>query len=151
MSANFKNAWLVSRFPWNSYSLIRCVPFKVNFLHCDVIKIIINRKLICDICSCEKWNVIAMQNLKKTPFLFLCFIIIVAHIKITIKITVQSSNSNPVVTDDTNITTILTFLNCTTGVWMIVDTGESTDDLLVEVITTSMRIIRKWAFQTQQH
>ena len=44
------------------------------------------------------------------------------------KITVQSSNSNPVATDDTNITTILAFLNCTTGVWMIVDTGESTDD-----------------------
>ena len=39
------------------------------------------------------------------------------------KITVQSSNSNPVATDDTKI---LAFLNWTTGV--IVETGESTDD-----------------------
>ena len=50
------------------------------------------------------------------------------------KITVQSSNSNPVATHDTNIITIL---NCT-GVWTIV--GESTDDLSVEVITTSVGI-----------
>ena len=52
------------------------------------------------------------------------------------KITVQSSNSNPVATDDTNITTILMF----TGVWMIDDTGELPDDLSVEVITTSVRV-----------
>ena len=56
------------------------------------------------------------------------------------KITVQINNSNPVATDDTDITTILTFLNCTTGVWMIDDTGESTDVLSVEVIDTSARI-----------
>ena len=73
-----------------------------------------------------------MQNFQNT-FLFLCFILITAHIKITMKITVQSSSSNPVATDDTDITTILMF----TGVWMIVDnTGESTDDLSVEVIAT---------------
>ena len=66
------------------------------------------------------------------------------------KITVQSSNTNPVATDDTNITTILTFLNCT-GVWMIVGTGEScTDDLSVEVIATDVRV-KIWALQTQQH
>ena len=81
-----------------------------------------------------------MQNLIKTPFLILCFILIVAHIKIKMKITVQSSNSNPVATDDTNITTILMFSNCTTGVWMIVDTGELPNDLSVEVIVTSIRI-----------
>ena len=51
----------------------------------------------------------------KRPFLILRFILIVAHIKITMKITVQSSNSNPVATDDTNIITILMFLNCTTA------------------------------------
>ena len=53
------------------------------------------------------------------------------------KITVQSSNSNPVATDDTDITTILMF----TGVWMIVvDTGELADDPSVEVIATSVRV-----------
>ena len=49
------------------------------------------------------------------------------------KITVQSSDSNPVATDDTNITTVLMFLDGTTGVWMIVDNSEFTD---VEVIIT---------------
>ena len=73
--------------------------------------------------------------------MFLRFILIVAHVKMTMKITVQSSNSNPVATDDTNIITILAFLNCI-GVWMIDDTGESTDDLSVEVIATSVRSIR---------
>ena len=67
--------------------------------------------------------------------MFLRFILIVAHIKAIIKITAQSSNSNPVAIDDTDITTILMFLNCT-GVWMIDDTGESTDDLSVEVVAT---------------
>ena len=86
----------------------------------------------------KKLHVILMET-SKTPFLFLCFVIIVAHIKITIKITVQSSNSNPVATDDTNITTIFVFLNCTTGVWMTDDTGELIDDLSVEVITTSVK------------
>ena len=56
------------------------------------------------------------------------------------KITVQSSNSNPVATDDTDITTILTFLNCTTGVWMIDDTGELPYGLSVELIETSVKI-----------
>ena len=51
-------------------------------------------------------------KLKKT-FLFLCFILIVAHIKTVMKITVQNSNSNPVATGDTNITTILVFLDGT--------------------------------------
>ena len=60
------------------------------------------------------------------------------------KITVQSSNSNPVATDDTNITTILMFLDGT-GVWMIVDTGESTD---VEVITT---IIIVWGLKCEHY
>ena len=78
-------------------------------------------------------HVIAMQNLKKTPLLFLCFL---PHTKITMKITVQSSNSNPVATDDTNITTILMFSNCTNGVWMIDDTGELADGLSVQVIAT---------------
>ena len=87
-----------------------------------------------------------MQNWKR-PFLFLRFFLIVAHNKITMKITVQSSNSNPVATDDTNITTIVMFSNCTTGVWMIVGTGKSrTDDLSVEIIATSVREPRrmKW-------
>ena len=79
-----------------------------------------------------------MKNL--TPFLIFCFNIIVENIKTTMKIIVQSSNSNPVATDDSNITTIFGFLNCTTGVSMIDDTGESTDDLLVEVIATSVKI-----------
>ena len=57
--------------------------------------------------------------------------------------TVQSSNSNPVATDDTNITTILVFLDCT-GVWMIDDTGESTNNLSVEVIATTVRIKGKY-------
>ena len=61
------------------------------------------------------------------------------------KITVQSSNSNPVATDDTNIITILMFLDCT-GVWMIDVTGESTDDLSVEVIAT---IIVVWGSQEE--
>ena len=55
------------------------------------------------------------------------------------KITVQSSNSNPVATDDTNITTILVFLD-STGVWIIDNTGESADDLSVEVIATRVGI-----------
>ena len=79
-------------------------------------------------------NCYCNAKLKKGPFLFLCFIIIVAHIKITTIITVQSSNSNPVATDDTDITTILTFLNCT-GDCMVVDVGLP-DDLSVEVIAT---------------
>ena len=78
-----------------------------------------------------------MQNLKNTlSFLFLRLIIIVAHIKITIKITVQSSNSNPAATDDTSITTIIVF----TGVWMIDDTSESTDGLSAEIIATIISV-----------
>ena len=50
------------------------------------------------------------------------------------KIIVQSSNSNPVATDNTSTTAILAF----TGVWMIDDTGELLDDLSAEVIATSM-------------
>ena len=67
--------------------------------------------------------------------MFLCLFINVAHIKIIIKITVQSicSNSNPVATDDTNITTIIIVF---TGVRMIDDTGESTVGLSAEVIAT---------------
>ena len=63
--------------------------------------------MVSDICSCEneKKNFYCNAKLKST-FLFLYFILIVAHIKITIKITVQSSNSNPVATDDTDITNI---------------------------------------------
>ena len=77
--------------------------------------------MICDIRSCENEKKLLLQcKTKKNTFLFLRFILTIAHIKITMKITVQSSNSNPVATDDTNITTILA------GV--IVDTGESTDD-----------------------
>ena len=64
------------------------------------------------------------------------------------KITVQSSNSNPVATDDTNIITILMFLD-STGVWMIVDTGEFTD---VEVITTIIVWgFKMWALQLWQY
>ena len=64
------------------------------------------------------------------------------------KITVQSSNSNPVATDDTNITTILMFLDGT-GVWMIVDTSDWTD---VEVIATIIVWgLKVWALQLRQH
>ena len=79
-----------------------------------------------------------MQNLKNTwSFLFLCLIIIVAHIKIAMKTTVQSSNRNPAATDDTNTTTILIVF---TSVWMIDDTSESTDGLSAEIIATIISV-----------
>ena len=90
-----------------------------------------------------KTTVLLQCKTKKRPFLFLCFILVVAHIKITMKITVQSSNSNPVATDDTNITTIILVFLDGTGVWMIVDTDESTDDLSVEVVATSVWIKKR--------